>query len=73
MRHDEAPETTPANIPADAVAFVSTRKRNGRFAVFFPDGRLSNTFGFDIEDVVAALAAGGMTVDAERIIRLVAR
>lgn len=69
MRHDEAPASRPASLPADAVGFLSTRRRNDRFAAFRPDGSLLNTWGFDRNDAVEALAAGGFTVDADGIIR----
>jgi hypothetical protein len=69
MRHDEAPTSRPASIPADAVGFISTRRRTGRVAAFRPDGSLLNTWGFDLADAHDALAAGGFTVDDAGIIR----
>jgi hypothetical protein len=69
MRHNEAPASRPASIPADAVGFLSTRARNGRVAAFRPDGTLLNTWGFDEDAAKAALSTGGYTVDAAGIIR----
>lgn len=68
MRHDEAPTSRPASLPADAIGFISTRRRNDRFAAFRPDGSLMVTWGYDLADAHAALAAGGYTVDDQGII-----
>jgi hypothetical protein len=68
MQYD-APASRPAAIPADAIGFLSTRKRTGRVAAFRPNGDLLNTWGFDRDEALAALATGGFTVDAAGIIR----
>jgi hypothetical protein len=73
MRHDEAPTSRPASIPADAIGFISTRRRNGRIAAFSPNGALLNTWGFEMDFAVECLTAGGFAVDEAGIIRRAAR
>jgi len=68
------PATRPA-LPADAIGFISRRDdRPERLALFKADGSLSNTFRIDetIDTLRPALAAAGMTVDAQGIVRRVA-
>jgi hypothetical protein len=67
------PLTTPP-LTADAVGFISRRKdRPERLALFHANGALSSTFGMDetMDDLRAALAKAGMSVDAEGIVRRV--
>ena len=68
------PATRPA-LPADAIGFIGRRDdRPERLALFKADGSLSNTFRIDetIETLRPALAAAGMAVDAQGIVRRVA-
>ena len=68
------PATRPA-LPADALGFISRRDdRPERLALFKADGSLSNTFRIDetIDTLRPALAAAGMVVDAQGIVRRVA-
>jgi hypothetical protein len=68
------PETRPA-LPADALGFIGRRDdRPERLALFKADGSLSNTFriGETIDTLRPALAAAGMAVDAQGIVRRVA-
>ena len=68
------PATRPA-LPADALGFISRRDdRPERLALFKADGSLSNTFRIDetIDTLRPALAAAGMAVDAQGIVRRVA-
>ena len=68
------PSTRPA-LPADAIGFIGRRDdRPERLAMFKADGSLSNTFRIDetIETLRPALAAAGMAVDDQGIVRRVA-
>ncbi len=68
------PATRPA-LPADAIGFIGRRDdRPERLALFKADGSLSNTFRIDetIDTLRPALAAVGMAVDAQGIVRRVA-
>lgn len=68
------PSTRPA-LPADAIGFIGRRDdRPERLALFRADGSLSNTFRIDetIETLRPALAAAGMAVDDQGIVRRVA-
>ena len=67
------PATRPA-LPADAIGFIGHRDdRPERLALFRADGSLSNTFRIDetIETLRPALAAAGMAVDGQGIVRRV--
>jgi len=66
------PITTPANIPADVVGFLSRRAaRPERLAMFMPNGDLSNTFGIDdtAETLAPMLVEWGFVLDAAGLLR----